>query len=1025
MLKDPIIAKIDQITGKISVYAPVGTGTASVIMIPRYTAAGQVYIEGAAQISGVTGRVYNTPVTYTVISANGKNSRTYIVTVKELQSTIYVNRNAHGTNDGTSWNDAFISLIAACEAAAQFPEDDPKDIWSAAGTYAPGIKESDYLKLVPNTSFTGGFAGNETAKSQRNAAANKVIVSGNLGGARSYNLFGNFNADNTLKTINGDISFEDIEFTSAMANGSGSRNRGAAINAALSNTAALNISGCKFTDLGTSSDEGGAAVYFSGSISAEISNTTIDMITNGGAIYSPDRIKITDSSIKNAAGTYGVYSDAGLEIKNLELRTFTGDYGIYSGIGLEITGLELHDVTGIGISVGSGSMNVSGINASNISGNSLVYDVSAGSIYIKSSNFNNCGYVNISDSSFIQITDTKISNVRSGATNGLYAITTGNLSIEKTTVDGVPGGRGIYASSPASIGIYDSKVSNCTGTGSGGGIYLTGTGRAVISNTVIDSVRGSSGAGIYAPSSITDFQIQNNTVISNVQASSGTGGAVYRAGYLKITNSNIRDITGGTYAVYSTSGLDIDGLGLSNITGIGVTASAGNMNLSGITASNISGNSVNYTSGGTVILSSSSFTNCGSVYISGSSSRQIISTTITTVRSGVDSGLNVSSSDGGNITIQNVSINGVPNGRGIRAQTYGTTTISSSQVMNCTANDAGGGIYLIGYRSDGTYGSASITNTTIGNVVASNGGGIYAQLYNLSLSGITVRNARANNNGGGLYFSGTGNLSITSAGSRSLFDNCRSDEGSYMAGGAVFYSGSVGNYSISNTDFTNCTARGDAKMLYLNTTGGTVQGCTFSHNSSVFSYAAPTDVYMKYMIFAYGDSTFNSCTFTNLTTNNASVSGNTRSETYIFGSIYDAQSSPGIVYTNVRLRITNCNFTFAPNVKMGLVAAYCGNVADDEVDTRPANNSFYMSGTTIIDQIANTNQNALFSPDRRIQPVFWSRSRNTDSGSNQFGKNNTYKGRAITGGIPETSSSGPGWVDQGIIRILGMVRFVD
>jgi len=205
-LADDIIAKIDQSNGKITAYARPGSGVTARTMIPRFTTTGNVSVGGMPQVSGVTGRVFNAPVTYTVVSLNGKNTKTYIVEVRELQTPIYVNCNARGMNDGMSWQDAFISLKAACEAAAEFPEDVPKEIWIAKGTYKPGAGVNDYFPLTANTSYIGGFAGNESGKSQRNPAANTVTISGDLGGGVTVQRL--FQRENTPDI--GDLLFDNL-----------------------------------------------------------------------------------------------------------------------------------------------------------------------------------------------------------------------------------------------------------------------------------------------------------------------------------------------------------------------------------------------------------------------------------------------------------------------------------------------------------------------------------------------------------------------------------------------------------------------------------------------------------------------------------------------------------------------------------------------------------------------------------------------------------------------------------------------
>ncbi len=91
----------------------------------------------------------------------------------------YVNVNAAGTGDGSSWEDAFVDLQDALE--------DPfaQEIWVAAGTYHPDRGSRSQVmafQLRAGLMLLGGFAGWETDASQRDVAANPTVLSGDLSG---------------------------------------------------------------------------------------------------------------------------------------------------------------------------------------------------------------------------------------------------------------------------------------------------------------------------------------------------------------------------------------------------------------------------------------------------------------------------------------------------------------------------------------------------------------------------------------------------------------------------------------------------------------------------------------------------------------------------------------------------------------------------------------------------------------------------------------------------------------------------
>lgn len=104
--------------------------------------------------------------------------------------TVYVKWNASGSNNGSSWANAYTSLDAALLAAAP-----GQSIWVAAGTYKPSTPAPDNsFPLQSGVSMYGGFAGTETALNQRNIAANPTILSGDISG---NDITGNFTTNRT------------------------------------------------------------------------------------------------------------------------------------------------------------------------------------------------------------------------------------------------------------------------------------------------------------------------------------------------------------------------------------------------------------------------------------------------------------------------------------------------------------------------------------------------------------------------------------------------------------------------------------------------------------------------------------------------------------------------------------------------------------------------------------------------------------------------------------------------------------
>lgn len=97
-------------------------------------------------------------------------------------TTIYVDVNATGLADGTSWTNAFTTLQDGLAAAASGDQ-----IWVAAGVYYPdeGSAASDddrteSFALIEGVEVYGGFAGSESSLVQRDPDVNVTVLSGDI-----------------------------------------------------------------------------------------------------------------------------------------------------------------------------------------------------------------------------------------------------------------------------------------------------------------------------------------------------------------------------------------------------------------------------------------------------------------------------------------------------------------------------------------------------------------------------------------------------------------------------------------------------------------------------------------------------------------------------------------------------------------------------------------------------------------------------------------------------------------------------
>jgi predicted outer membrane repeat protein len=190
-----------------------------------------------------------------------------------VAGTVYVNINAAGANNGTSWSNAFNFLQDAIADANAFSD----DIWVAQGTYEPdlgaGITPGDYqmfFEMKTGLALYGGFAGTETELSQRDYVNNLTILSGDLS-ANDANDFSN-RSDNSYRVVVsiGDSSstiLDGFTIKGGMANSSFPKNVGAGI---CTSDSAMKINNCIITDNWTES--GGALWYDGGNRGPEVTN---------------------------------------------------------------------------------------------------------------------------------------------------------------------------------------------------------------------------------------------------------------------------------------------------------------------------------------------------------------------------------------------------------------------------------------------------------------------------------------------------------------------------------------------------------------------------------------------------------------------------------------------------------------------------------------------------------------------------------------------------------------------------------
>jgi Secretion system C-terminal sorting domain len=225
----------------------------------------------------------------------------------QVQATrYYVKANATGSNDGTSWTNAYTNLGAAINAAAVDDE-----VWVAQGTYKPGTNRGDSYIIRRNVKLYGGFVGNETVLSQRLLGVAPSILSGDIGTP-------NDNTDNINNVVrmhglndkNGNITSACILDGFIIRDGYASVNRfvggGLYLYGTSSITAGVEcsptISNCIFVNNYASSGGAiGGYGWYDGNSSPTISNCIFvnNYASSGGAIYFTGQGGISNPTITN------------------------------------------------------------------------------------------------------------------------------------------------------------------------------------------------------------------------------------------------------------------------------------------------------------------------------------------------------------------------------------------------------------------------------------------------------------------------------------------------------------------------------------------------------------------------------------------------------------------------------------------------------------------------------------------------------------------------------------------------------
>jgi parallel beta-helix repeat protein len=218
---------------------------------------------------------------------------------------VFVKANAAGSNNGSSWANAFTKLQDALLAANVCPG--VTQIWVAAGTYYPdeGIGQTNNLRTISfqlknNLAVYGGFNGTESALSERNWTSNVTTLSGDIDQVatatnNSYHVLLGSGTNNTA-------ILDGFTVSGGNANGGGANNSGGGM---LNQSGSPMLRNMRFTanNAGTS----GGAMHNSQSSPVILNSTFISNTSPivGGAITVEvnSHMTVTNCDFINNVGT--------------------------------------------------------------------------------------------------------------------------------------------------------------------------------------------------------------------------------------------------------------------------------------------------------------------------------------------------------------------------------------------------------------------------------------------------------------------------------------------------------------------------------------------------------------------------------------------------------------------------------------------------------------------------------------------------------------------------------------------------
>jgi predicted outer membrane repeat protein/parallel beta-helix repeat protein len=307
------------------------------------------------------------------------------VTPARAAAIIYVNDDAAGSNNGSSWANAYTNLQTALTFAQVGDE-----IWVAAGTYKPttDANRAKSFALRTGVALYGGFAGTESSLSERNPSVNVTILSGDIGTPNDI-------SDNSYHVVNGSSSINTAildGFTITDGNAAAPADNGGGIYIITGASPTL----VNLVISGNHADSNGGGMYVHVSGAPSLTNVIFsgNSAVRGGGMFNfganPTLTDVTFSNNISSDMGGGMYNTDG-GVPSLTNVTFKGNTAENWGGGMRnmISNPTLTNVTfsGNSATVGGGAIHNVGSNPSlnnvTIKGNTAT---DGGAIYNSSSN---------------------------------------------------------------------------------------------------------------------------------------------------------------------------------------------------------------------------------------------------------------------------------------------------------------------------------------------------------------------------------------------------------------------------------------------------------------------------------------------------------------------------------------------------------------------------------------------------------------------------------------------------------------